>query len=246
MKAAAKESAVKTKVAKPLDDQVREALKWLKSRRTRAIRDGMARYAIPSKHALGVAMKDIKTLGKRLGQNQELAAALWETGVYEARMLASFVGDPARITPAQMDRWCKDFDNWAFCDAMCFNLFDRTPHAWSKVKQWSGSKAEFVKRTAFALLWSLSVHDKGAGDEHFLQGLVLIENAAHDDRHFVKKAVNMALRAIGKRNRALNASAVAVARRLASSSNKTARWIGKDALRELTSPALAVRLGRML
>ena len=226
-----------------LDDQVEEALKWLKNHSTQATLDGMARYAIPSEHALGVAMRDIKALGKQLGNHQELAAALWETGVYEARMLASFVGDPARITAAQMDKWCKDFDNWAFCDAMCFNLFDRTPHAWAKVSQWSGSEEEFVKRTAFALLWSRSVHDKTAGNEIFVKGLVLIAKAADDDRNFVKKAVNMALRAIGKRNQALNASALAVSRRLADSHNATARWVGKDALRELASPAVVGRLG---
>ena len=158
-------------------------------------------------------------------------------------MLASFVGDPAQITAAQMDKWCKDFDNWAFCDAMCFNLFDCTPHAWAKVSQWSGSEEEFVKRTAFALLWSLSVHDKTAGNEILVKGLVLIERAADDDRNFVKKAVNMALRAIGKRNQALNASALAVSRRLADSHNATARWVGKDALRELASPAVVGRRG---
>ena len=110
-------------------DEVQAAMQWLKDHSTKATLDGMARYAIPSDHALGAAMKDIKALGKQLGHNQELAVALWETGVDEARMLASFVGDPARITPEQMDRWCREFDNWAFCDAMCFNLFDRTPHA---------------------------------------------------------------------------------------------------------------------
>jgi len=129
---------------------------------------------------------------------------------------------------------------------MCFNLFDRTPHAWAKVTQWSSSKDEFVKRMAFALLWSLSVHDKRAGNEPFVQGLVLVERADDDERNFVKKAVNMALRAIGKRNRALNTAAVSVARRLAGSRNATARWVGKDALRELTSPAVIRRLARRL
>ena len=228
-----------------IEEEVKSALSWLQGKSTQSTLDGMARYAIPSKDALGVAMRDIKALGKQLGCNQELAEALWNTGVYEARMLASFVGDPIVITAAQMDRWCKQFDNWAFCDAMCFNLFDRSPHAWAKVGQWSGSEAEFVKRTAFALLWSLSVHDKGAGNAPFLQGLVLVENAAEDDRNFVRKAVNMALRAVGKRNRTLNGSAVTVARKLASSSNATARWNGKDALRELTSASVIERLGRM-
>ena len=229
--------------AKPsVDDHVQFALAWLKRHSTRATLEGMARYAIPSDHAYGVAMKDIKALGKTLGRSQPLAAALWATGVYEARMLASFVGDPGQLTPAQMDRWCKDFDNWAFCDAMSFNLFDRTPHAWAKVAQWSTRRSEFEKRTAFALLWSLSVHDKTAGDDAFRQGLALIEREAGDERNFVKKATNMALRAIGKRNRALNSAAVLVAKRLANSKDATARWVGKDALRELTSLAVTRRL----
>lgn len=225
-----------------LDDEVRSALRWLKSHSSKATLDGMARYAIPSDKAYGVAMKDIKALGKELGCDHELAAALWDSGVYEARMLASFVGDPAKITSAQMDRWCKDFDNWAYCDTMSFNLFDRTTHAWNKVALWSKRRREFEKRTAFALLWSLSVHDKHASDERFVRGLGFIEQAAGDERNFVKKAVNMALRAIGKRNAALNAAAVTVARRLADSREPTARWIGKDALKELTSPAMVRRL----
>ncbi|MBC8165161.1 MAG: DNA alkylation repair protein [Bryobacteraceae bacterium] len=216
-----------------LANEVQSALDWLKEHATSATLDGMARYAIPSDHALGVAMKDIKALGKQLGRRQELAAALWETEVYEARMLASFVGDPDRITALQMDRWCEEFDNWAFCDAMCFNLFDRTPHAWDKVIQWSASEGEFVKRTAFALLWSLSRHDKRALNENFIQGLALIEREAVDERNFVKKAVNMALRATGKRNTVLKAAALDVARRLAHSPNPAARWVGKDALRKL-------------
>ena len=202
----------------------------------------MARFAIPSEHAYGVSMKDIKALGRTIGCNHALAAALWETEVYEARMLASFVGDPEKLTAAEMDRWCRDFDNWAFCDAMSFNLFDRSPHAWSKVAEWSKRRKEFEKRTAFALLWSLTVHDKRAGDDQFIRGLALIEAAAADERNFVKKAVNMALRAIGKRNRALNNAAVAVAQRLANSKDPTERWVGKDALRELTSPAVTRRL----
>ncbi|HEX9391859.1 MAG TPA: DNA alkylation repair protein [Usitatibacteraceae bacterium] len=236
-----KTNAGKNAAQSSLGDEVETALKWLKRHGSKATLDGMARYAIPSDKAYGVAMKDIKALGKQLGHNHALALALWDTAVYEARMLASFVGDPAKLTSAQMDRWCKDFDNWAFCDAMCFNLFDRTPHAWAKVAEWSGKRNEFEKRTAFALLWSLTVHDKRAGDEPFLQGLKLIEGAAGDERNFVKKAVNMALRAIGKRNPALRAAAVETARRLAASADATARWVGKDALRELTGPAPARR-----
>jgi 3-methyladenine DNA glycosylase AlkD len=225
-----------------LQNELQSALKWLKSHSTKATLDAMARYALPSNNAFGVAYRDMKALGKRLGRNHELAAALWGTGVYEARMVTSFVADPALLTPAQMDRWCKDFDNWGICDTMCFNLFDRAPHAWAKVTQWSSSNDEFVKRTAFALLWSLSVHDKRTGDEPFIEGLALIERAAGDERNFVKKSVNMALRAIGKRNRTLNDAAIAVARRLADSPNSVSRWIGKDALNELTSLSVVRRL----
>jgi 3-methyladenine DNA glycosylase AlkD len=225
-----------------LEDEVQSALTWLKRHSTKRARDGMARYAIPSDNALGVSVADIRVLGKRLGRNHELAAALWNTGVYEARMLTSFVAEPARVTSAQMDRWCRDFDNWAIVDTLCFHLFDRTPHAWQKVAQWSDRRDEFGKRAAFALLWALTVHDKQAGDALFAKGLVLIERAASDERNFVKKAVNMALRAVGKRNAALNAAAVTVARRLADSPPGAARWVGKDALRELTSPSVVRRL----
>ena len=225
-----------------VEDEVQSALAWLKRHGSKSGREGMARYGLPSDKALGVSMANIQVLAKRLGRNHELAAALWDTGGYEARMLTSFVDEPERVTAAQMDRWCCDFDNWGICDTLCFNLFDRTPHAWKKVAQWCERDEEFIKRAAFALLWSLSVHDKQADDASFVRGLGLIERAADDERNFVKKAVNMALRAIGKRNRALNAAAVKVARRLADSPNPAARWNGKDALRELTSPAVARRL----
>lgn len=227
--------------APSIADQVNSALAALEQCASQATKDGMARYAIPSDHALGVAMKDIKALGKSIGTNHPLAVALWDTGVYEARMLTSFVADPARLSAAQMDRWCKDFDNWAYCDAMCFNLFDRTPHAWAKVDQWSGKQAEFEKRTAFALLWSLTVHDKHAPDSAFLHGLALVEREAFDQRHFVTKALSMALRAVGKRNRALHAAALSSATRLAAGADPAAARIGREALRELRSDSVATR-----
>ena len=177
-------------------------------------------------------------LAKRLGRNHELAHALWETDVYEARMLTSFVADPARVTPNEMDRWCRDFDNWAICDTLCFHLFDRTPHAFAKVKQWSDKRAEFVKRAAFALLASLALHDKTTGDGPFLATLPLIERAATDERNFVKKGVSWALRGVGRRSAALHSAAVALARRLVDSPEAAARWVGRDALRELTSAAV--------
>ena len=224
------------------EDEAEQALAWLKRHGTKRNREGMARYAIPSDHALGVSVANIRVLAKRLGRNHELAAALWDTGVYEARMLTSFVDEPARVTSAQMDGWSRDFDNWAICDTLCFHLFDRTPHAWQKVAQWCDRREEFVKRAAFALLWGLTVHDKRAADASFAASLLFIERAATDERNFVKKSVNMALRAIGKRNPALNAAAVTVARRLADSPQTAARWVGKDAIKELTSPAVIRRL----
>jgi 3-methyladenine DNA glycosylase AlkD len=223
--------------------QAQAVVAELKRLGTKRAREGMARYAIPSERAFGVPVGVLQKLARRLGRNHELAEALWGTGWYEARMLATYVDDPEQVTAEQMERWCREFDSWAICDTACFALFDRTPQAWEKVARWATRREEFVKRAAFALLWGLTVHDKGAGDERFLEGLRLIERAATDERHFVKKAVNMALRAIGKRNGALNAAAVAVSRRLAESESGAARWVGKDALRELTSAGVKRRVG---
>ena len=225
-----------------IEAEVEAALAWLKRRGTKSNREGMARYAIRSAKVFGVSVATLRQLGKRLGRDHELAAALWGTGWHEARLLAAFVDDPARVTPAQMDRWCRDFDNWAVCDSACFHLFDRTPHAWLQVERWARRRDEFVKRAAFALLASLALHDKASGDDRFVRCLHLIERESSDGRNFVKKAVNWALRSIGGRNHALHAAAVGLARRLADSSDRTARWVGKDALRQLASSAVARRL----
>ena len=227
----------------PIEVQVDAVLESLKSLAEKRVLDDMSqRYNIQTNKAFGVSMSNIQKVAKPLGRSHELAAALWETGWYEARMLTSFIDEPERVTAVQMDRWARDFDNWGIVDTLCFNLFDRTPHAWSKVGIWCKREDEFVKRAGFALLWSLTVHDKESDDEPFLQGLVFVLRGAYDERNFVKKAVNMALRAVGKRNRALNKAAITVARRLAESSNVAARWVGKDALRELTSPSVTQRL----
>ncbi len=225
-------------------DDVGTAVAWLKSRGTKRAREGMARYGLPSEKAFGVSMSDIQKLGKRLGRNHDLAAALWDTGWYEARLLASFVDDPVLVRPAQMDRWCRDFDNWGVCDTVCFVLFDRTPHAWRKIAPWTRRRDEFQKRAAFALLACLALHDKEAADGPFLLSLPLVERAASDERNFVKKGVSWALRAIGRRNRALNRAALTVARRLSASPKEAAQWVGRDALRELTSPAVTRRLAK--
>jgi 3-methyladenine DNA glycosylase AlkD len=226
--------------------EVQAALAWLEQKSTKRDRDNLARFGIRAEKAFGVSVANVQALAKRLGRSHELAAALWDTGWYEARLLTSFVDDPAQVTPAQMDRWCRDFDNWGICDTVCFHLFDRTPYAWAKVEQWSGRREEFVKRGAFALLASLALHDKETDDRKFIDSLGLIEEAGSDDRNFVKKGVSWALRLIGRRNAALNAAAVETSRRLSQSEHASARWIGKGALNELTSPAVVRRLSAKL
>jgi 3-methyladenine DNA glycosylase AlkD len=218
------------------------ALAWLKRHGTKKTRDGFARYGIHTDKAFGVSMGDIQALGKRLGRHHDLAGALWDSRWYEARLLASYVDEPARVTSQQMDRWCRDFDNWGICDTVCFCLFDRTPHAWAKVAKWSGSREEFVKRAAFALLASLALHDKASGDTPFLESLRFVERAAADERNFVKKGVSWGLRSVGRRNAALHAAALELARRLAASSASAERWVGKDVLRDITRPAVTRRL----
>jgi 3-methyladenine DNA glycosylase AlkD len=225
-----------------LADRVAGALEWLERHGTPAAREGMKRYAIDAPQAFGVAVGDIEKLGKQLGRDHALAEALWQTGWYEARMLAAFVDEPARVAAEQMDRWAGDFDNWAICDTLCFKLFDRTPHAWGRVKAWRASPEEFVKRAAFALLASLALHDKHEGDEPFLRSLAWIEEAAGDERNFVKKGVSWALRTVGRRNAALHLPTLELADRLARSPIACTRWIGKDALRDLNGPAVQKRL----
>ncbi|HEV8138099.1 MAG TPA: DNA alkylation repair protein [Pyrinomonadaceae bacterium] len=226
-----------------LTDDVVARLKKLGSK---SVRDGMLRYGIPNKNAFGVSVGKIQKLSKELGHNHELALALWETGFYEARMLAAFVDDPKLVTPAQMDRWCKDFDNWGIVDTVCFKLFDVTPHAWKKVEQWSKRRDEFQRRAAYALLACLGVHDKQATNEKFIACFPLIEAAATDERNFVKKGVSWALRVIGRRNLELNNAATELAQRLADSLDPTSRWLGKEALREFKRPVVRRQLENKL
>lgn len=192
----------------------------------------MPRYGIPQTNALGVSMANMQRLAKEIGVDHALALALWKTGCYEARSVAALIDDRAKVTPAQMDAWCRDFDSWAICDTVCFKLFDRVPHAFAKIDKWARSDAEFVQRGAFALLACVALHDKKAATAEFASRLPLIEKAATDDRNFVMKGVSWALRAIGRRGPALYAESFDLAKRLAASDNKAARWIGKDALRD--------------
>jgi 3-methyladenine DNA glycosylase AlkD len=224
--------------------RVAYALNWLRKHASRSVRDGMARYAIPNDKALGVRMGDIQKLGKQFGRDHALALALWKTDVYEVRMLCAYVDDPARVTPAQMDAQARDFDNWAICDTLCFALWVHSPHALAKITQWSNHRDEYVKRAAFALLASVALRVRDVPDSAFTRTLKLIEKAADDERNFVKKAVNWALRGVGGRNPALNKASVALAKKLAASPDATPRWIGKDALRQLASAPVQRRLAR--
>ena len=187
------------------------------------------RYGIVTDRAMGVPMAKMQAVAKTLGRDHALAAALWATGFYEPRMVASMVDDPTEVTPEQMDAWRADFDNWAIVDTVCFKLFDQVPHAFPKVDEWATLNDEFGRRAAFALLASLALHGRG-DDADFLARLPLIEAAAPDDRNFVKKGVSWALRAIGvRKSPALRRGARELAGRLKQSPDRTARWIGKDA-----------------
>lgn len=210
--------------------RVAEALAALQALGTEEGRLGMARYGIVAAKVYGVSVANVRALAKQLGRDHDLADELWRTGWYEARLLAAFVDDPKLVTPAQMDRWAAEFENWADCDTVCFHLFDKTPHAFAKVDQWASDEREFVRRAAFALLASVALHDKKAADALFLDRLPLIEAASTDPRNFVKKGVSWALRGIGgRKNPALRVAARVIAENLVASPNKTARWVGRDA-----------------
>ena len=224
--------------------RVAEVIAWLHQQASKQVRDGMARFAIPSEQALGVSVGALRAYAKQLGCDQPLAEALWQNGIYEARMLATMVADAKQVTPKLMEAWCRDFDSWALCDTACFSLFDRTPHAFAKIKAWSKRQGEFQKRAAFALLACVAQHDKKLGDEPFLECLPLVEVAASDDRNFVKKGVSWALRGVGERSAGLHQAAMQIAQRLAASAGAAPRWVGKDGARQLQKPAVLARLQR--
>ncbi|MEX0852835.1 MAG: DNA alkylation repair protein [Bauldia sp.] len=204
-------------------------------------RAGMARFAITG-DAAGVSLAAMKPIARRYRRDHAFAAALWRSGLHEARILACFLDEPDKVTSSQMDAWASDFDNWAICDGACLHLFVATPFVEEKIEKWAEDERQFVRRAAFSLIACYTVHGKTVPDPRFLPFLDLIEQGASDDRNFVRKAVNWALRQIGKRSKTLHCPALALARRLAASDDKTARWIGRDAVRELTDP---VRVERM-
>jgi 3-methyladenine DNA glycosylase AlkD len=203
---------------------------------------GMARFGIDIEQRLGLSMPAMRRVAKALGRDHALALALWDTGIPDARIVAGMVADPRRLTSRQMDVWVKGLRSWDVCDQVCGSAFLGSPWAWKKVAAWSGRRDEFVRRAAFALLATLAVHDHDSVDERFVRALALVEAAADDERNFVRKAVNWALRNIGKRNARLNAAAIEAAKRIGQRGTRAARWIAADALRELTNPTRQARL----
>jgi 3-methyladenine DNA glycosylase AlkD len=220
------------------DDVIRQ----LKAQGSTRHLDGMTRFGIQTSKALGLSVPQLRQIGRKLGHDHDLAQELWKTGFHEARILASMIDDPEQVTMEQMERWAKEFDSWDIVDGCCGNLFDKTPFAVKKAKEWRKRPEEFVKRAGFVLMAELAVHDKKMPDNTFLEFLPYIIEGSNDERNFVKKAVNWALRQIGKRNRNLNNAAIRTAKVIAKSNIRPAKWISSDALRELESPAVQKKL----
>ena len=194
---------------------------------------GMTRFGMNPERRLGISIPPLRRIARTTGKNHRLALDLWKSGIAEARIVASLVDDPGKVTAAQMDRWVRDFNSWDVCDQVCGNLFDKTPHAWAKAKAWARREEEYVRRAGFALMAYLAWHDKDAPDAAFLRFLPSIRRGAADERNFVKKAVSWALRNIGKRNPRLRTPALREARALRTADSKVARWVGADVLRDL-------------
>ncbi len=222
--------------------QYNEILRKLESLADPRAVEGMARFGISPTNTFGVSIPNLRDIAKETGKNHILAQELWASGIHEARILASMIDDPRLVTEEQMEDWVKDFDSWDVCDQVCSNLFDKTAFAYQKAVEWSERSEEFVKRAGFVLMAALAVHDKQATDEEFLRFLAIIERRSTDDRNFVKKAVNWALRGIGKRNLKLNKAAIETAREIQKIDSRSAKWVASDALRELTSEAVQHRL----
>ncbi|HLJ32968.1 MAG TPA: DNA alkylation repair protein [Ktedonobacteraceae bacterium] len=199
--------------------------------------EAMARFGITPAHALGISIPMLRKMAKEIGRNHTLAAELWASGIHEARILASMIDEAPLVSAQQMDDWVNEFDTWDVCDQVCGNLFDRTPYAYQKAVEWCQQEPEFVRRAGFVMMAELAVHDKKAADESFLPFFPLIQHYAIDSRNFVKKAVNWALRQIGKRNSHLRTLALTCANEILEMDSKTARWVAKDAIKELQSSA---------
>ena len=205
---------------------------------------GMAKYGMAVEQRLGVSVPDMRKLAKEIGRDHKLALDLWRTGIAEARIVAALVGEPDKLTEEQMEDWVKGINSWDVCDQVCMNLFEKNQLAWKKIVDWSEREEEFVKRTAFSLIACLAWHDKKTSDEKFIELLPVIIRESTDERNFVKKAVNWALRNIGKRNLKLNKAAINTAKEIKRLDSKAARWVASDTLRELESDAIQSRLRR--
>jgi 3-methyladenine DNA glycosylase AlkD len=210
-----------------------ETIRKLRSKANPANAAGMARFGINPKNTLGISIPALRMMSKEIGKDHSLANELWKSGIHEARLLAGFIDDPSMITEKQMESWVKDFDSWDICDQVCSNLFDKTPYAYNKAFKWSKDKREFVKRAGYVLMACLAVHDKKADDKKLIKFFPAIIKGATDERNFVKKAVNWALRQIGKRNSHLNKEALTISKKIRSIPSKSAAWIAADAIREL-------------
>jgi len=223
---------------------VKDVLDKLQSKAQPEQLKGMAKYGMTVEQRLGVSVPDMRNLAKEIGRDHKLALDLWRTGIAEARIVAAMVGDPDKLTEEQMEDWVKGINSWDVCDQVCMNLFEKNQLAWKKIVDWSEREEEFVKRTAFSLTACLAWHDKKANDDKFIELLPVIIRGATDERNFVKKAVNWALRNIGKRNLNLNEAAINTAKEIKRLDSKAARWVAADAIRELESEAIQSRLRR--
>jgi 3-methyladenine DNA glycosylase AlkD len=222
--------------------QYKGVLERLKSQCDPKAVEGMARFGINPRNTYGVSMPNLRKIAKEIGTNHILAQKLWQSGIREARIIACIIDQPKSVNEEQLELWAKDFDSWDVCGSCCGNLFDKTRFAHQKAVEWSKRNEEFVKRAGFVLMAELAVHNKKEKDEEFLEFLPIIKRESTDDRNFVKKAVNWALRQIGKRNARLNEAAIETAKEIHALNSKTANWIATDALRELTSKAVQKRL----
>ncbi|MCK4366238.1 MAG: DNA alkylation repair protein [Thermoplasmatales archaeon] len=219
-----------------------EVISQLKSMGSARNIEGMGRFGIKTENNLGVSVTTLRNYAKKIGTNHNLAVKLWESGIRDARMVAACIEDSKTVSEEQIDKWVNDFDSWDICDYCCGHLIDKTPFAYKKAKEWSGRKEEFQKRAGFALMAWLAVHDKKTDDSEFEEFLKIIKKESTDERNFVRKAVNWALRNIGKRDITMNKKAVEIAKEIQKIDSKSARWIANDAIRELTSEKVKQRL----
>jgi 3-methyladenine DNA glycosylase AlkD len=224
--------------------KVGDVIAWLKKTGSPTAAASLSRYGLPTDNAYGISVGDLQKFAKTIGTDHDLALKLWKTGSLDARILAAFLGDPGKVTPAMMESWCRDFDNWGTTDTACFKLFDQSPHAWKMAGKWVSRKDEFQKRAGFVLIACLAQHDKTAKDAAFAKFFPMIEKGASDDRNFVKKGVSWALRGLGHRSKSMHATAVKTATQLSKSEDATERWVGKDALRDIMRPVVLKKVSR--